>query len=477
MDCDTPMDNIPLQSPGNGNVLIDVGNRSSDHDEFKTRATSMENAGSPPAYPADTVASPAVPVNIITINVSGLKFQTHVETLERFPNTLLGNPVKRGQYYNQKLGEYFFDRHRSSFDAILYYYQSQGKRLKRPPTVPLDIFVSELKHFEMGDDVIKKLWAAEGYVQPKEAPLPKNHIQRQVWLTMEHPDSSLLARILAFFSVFVIVISTMSFCLETIPDLKWERRGASHNHEGANVSSSTNGAVAAENLDSSFDNPFFVVEFSCMCWFTLEFLLRFISSPSKVEFSKSFLNIIDFVAIVPFFVNLAMAGAKPGGTPPFAVLRVFRLVRVFRIFKLSRHSRGLQILGKTFKASIQELCLLVFFLSLGLVLFSSAIYIAENLYPNPNTKFVSIPASFWYVIITMTTVGYGDMAPEGAWGKLVGGTCAIMGVLVLALPVPVIVANFKHYYKQERHLARMRAIESDAAADEEYCDDDDSRSS
>ncbi|EJW77320.1 hypothetical protein WUBG_11771 [Wuchereria bancrofti] len=138
----------------------------------------------------------------------------------------------------------------------------------------------------------------------------------------------------------------------------------------------------------------------------------------------------------------------------FAVLRVLRLVRVFRIFKLSRHSVGLQILGKTFRASIQEFCLLIFFMVIALVLFSSGVYFAEQ--NEPNTKFTSIPASFWFVLVTMTTVGYGDLTPTGVYGKLVGGLCALIGVLTLALPVPIIVANFKHFYRQETRLAQMR---------------------
>ncbi|VDN08188.1 unnamed protein product, partial [Thelazia callipaeda] len=383
-------------------------------------------------------------LNLITINVSGLRFQTYGSTLERYPLTLLGNSSKRDRFWDPKNEEYFFDRHRTSFESILYIYQSGGM-VKRPESVPIDMFLKELKFFEMGEELLEKFWISEGYEKPKEIEMPQNSFQRQLWELMEYPDSSLFARIIALLSIFVITISIISFCLETLPSIK---------------------ATSSDVRDWS--NPFFHVELFCIIWFTAELLLRFISCPNKFNFLRSVLNIIDFVAIAPFFANLIwMDASKSTSSMSFAVLRVLRLVRVFRIFKLSRHSVGLQILGKTFRASIQEFCLLIFFMVIALVLFSSGVYFAEQ--SEPNTKFTSIPASFWFVLVTMTTVGYGDLTPTGVYGKLVGGLCALIGVLTLALPVPIIVANFKHFYRQEARLAQIRA-----SIDEDEVDSKDS---
>nr|CAD2172015.1 unnamed protein product [Meloidogyne enterolobii] len=92
-------------------------------------------------------------------------------------------------------------------------------------------------------------------------------------------------------------------------------------------------------------------------------------------------------------------------------------------------------------------------MGIALVLFSSGVYFAEQ--GEPGTKFTSIPATFWFVLATMTTVGYGDLVPNGVYGKIVGSCCALIGVLTLALPVPIIVANFKRFYRQEVILAKM----------------------
>lgn len=97
----------------------------------------------------------------VVINVSGLRFETQLKTLNNFQDTLLGDPQRRTRYYDPLRNEYFFDRNRPSFDAILYYYQSNG-RLRRPVNVPLDVFTEEIKFFELGEDAFNKFREDEG---------------------------------------------------------------------------------------------------------------------------------------------------------------------------------------------------------------------------------------------------------------------------------------------------------------------------
>lgn len=137
------------------------------------------------------------------------------------------------------------------------------------------------------------------------------------------------------------------------------------------------------------------------------------------------------------------------------ILEFFSIIRIMRLFKLTRHSSGLKILVQTFRASAKELTLLVFFLVLGIVIFASLVYYAERIQTNPHNDFNSIPLGLWWALVTMTTVGYGDMAPKTYIGMFVGALCALAGVLTIALPVPVIVSNFTMYYSHTQARAKL----------------------
>ncbi|XP_053110677.1 potassium voltage-gated channel subfamily A member 6-like [Hemicordylus capensis] len=418
----------------------------------------------------------------LVINISGLRFETQLRTLAVFPDTLLGDPSRRVRYFDPLRNEYFFDRNRPSFDAILYYYQSGG-RLRRPVHVPLDIFMEEIRFYQLGQEAIETFREDEGFIQEEEKPLPQQHFQRQVWLLFEYPESSGPARGIAIVSVLVILISIVIFCLETLPEFRQESKGPSVNYGDStqigfqkdlqdedsvfSLPQQPDGGTPLPLRPQSsaspfFTDPFFLIETLCIIWFSFELLVRFFACPSKPEFSRNIMNIIDIVAIIPYFITLGTELAQeqqkkeqPGSTSnggqqqamSLAILRVIRLVRVFRIFKLSRHSKGLQILGKTLQASMRELGLLIFFLFIGVILFSSAVYFAET--DDPESLFTSIPDAFWWAVVSMTTVGYGDMYPMTIGGKIVGSLCAIAGVLTIALPVPVIVSNFNYFYHRE----------------------------
>ncbi|CAB1424239.1 unnamed protein product [Pleuronectes platessa] len=270
----------------------------------------------------------------------------------------------------------------------------------------------------------------------------------------------------AFGSLFFILLSISTFCLET-----HEVFNTIYNKtENVTIGNVTHEEIVYEVVT---DGWLTYVEGVCVIWFTIEVMMRVIFCPDKAEFFHSALNIIDFVAIVPFYLEVALSGlSSKTAKDVLSFLRVVRFVRILRIFKLTRHFVGLRVLGHTLRASTNEFLLLIIFLALGVLIFATMIYYAERIGADPDdptaaahTAFKNIPIGFWWAVVTMTTLGYGDMYPETWSGMLVGALCALAGVLTIAMPVPVIVNNFGMYYslamakqklpkKRNKHIPR-----------------------
>merc|ERR1712066_1089231 len=132
------------------------------------------------------------------------------------------------------------------------------------------------------------------------------------------------------------------------------------------------------------------------------------------------------------------------------IMQVFRIARIMRIFKLARRSVGLQSIAHTVRTSWKDLGLLFMLVGMGMLVFGSLEYFIEN--DQEDTGFTSIPQGMWWAVQTLTSLGYGDFTPQTLLGKIVGSLCAVCGVLVMALPIPIVVDNFADYYSEQKKL-------------------------
>uniref|UniRef100_A0A672HNC9 Potassium voltage-gated channel, subfamily G, member 4a n=2 Tax=Salarias fasciatus TaxID=181472 RepID=A0A672HNC9_SALFA len=217
----------------------------------------------------------------------------------------------------------------------------------------------------------------------------------------------------------------------------------------------------------------FIIETVCVAWFSLEFMLRFIQARSKLDFLRGPLNIIDAMAILPYYVSLVVKEEDPnmeqersGGKGYLdklgLVLRILRALRILYVMRLARHSLGLQTLGLTVRRSTREFGLLLLFLCVAVTLFSPLVHLAESELTGAH-DFSSIPASYWWAIISMTTVGYGDMVPRSIPGQVVALSSILSGILIMAFPATSIFHMFSRSY-QELKMEHDRLFKEECAA-------------
>lgn len=244
-------------------------------------------------------------------------------------------------------------------------------------------------------------------------------------------------QIIGLVSLLFILVSIVAFCIGSEPEY---RDMSTHMFFDAEYS-----YIDGEYVMTDYKtNRIIIVELVCVIWFTIEFLIRIISCPDRKKFVINILNIIDFVTILPFYVEVSKRGLLPQTTMVFlGCLRAVRCVRLLRICKIVRNVTAIQALGHTLRASIYDLCLLGAFLVVAILIFSILVFCAEN---HVNKSFSSMSGALWWTVVTLTTVGYGDAIPHTWFGKVIGSLCALTGFLAITMPIPILVTKFAKYY-------------------------------
>ena len=211
-------------------------------------------------------------------------------------------------------------------------------------------------------------------------------------------DDNKLGRYFSFFIQGLILLSIVLFSVETLPNLKPETR-----------------------------TLLYAIDVFCVIVFTIEYLLRIYVADNKPKFIFSLFGIIDFLAILPFYLSFGI---------DLRSLRALRFLRIFRILKLARYNRAINHFFKAIKTAKEEIVLFII-ITLILIYFSAiGIYYFEN--EAQPEHFSSIFDSLWWAIITLTTVGYGDVYPITIGGKVFTFLILLIGLGIVAIPTGII---------------------------------------
>ncbi|MDX2374561.1 ion transporter [Psychrobacter sp. T6-6] len=193
-------------------------------------------------------------------------------------------------------------------------------------------------------------------------------------------------------------------------------------------------SVAVVMLDSvlymrlQYGTLFFYAEWFFTILFTIEYVLRLFSAPNRLRYAFSFFGIVDLLSVLPSYLSLMFVGVQY-----LLVIRVLRILRIFRVLKLKAYMQQAGFLASALRTSQQKIT--VFFLSLVLLvtIFGSIIYVVEG----PENGFTSIPLSIYWAVVTMTTVGYGDMSPKTPLGQAIATMVMITGYSIIAVPTGI----------------------------------------
>ena len=266
--------------------------------------------------------------------------------------------------------------------------------------------------------------------------------KQKIYLLLTDPMSSKAAMVIQMSMFSLIFLSITSFIVGTMPE-----------HAGK----------------ASLD----VIEMVCQLIFTIEYVLKISTAPKVWAAIRDPLNVIDLASIIPWYAEIAVSGLTFGyegqsgsSTSSARVLRIFRLFRVVKVFRLGSRARKIQVVLIAVQESADMFIVLGFLLLLGLVVFSAMIYFAENDKQNPTNaweaidgnEFESIPSAFWWCMVTLMTVGYGDAVPVTFWGKMVAGVTMLASVVITALPISVIGANFTQQWLQFKAKEYRKSI-------------------
>lgn len=190
---------------------------------------------------------------------------------------------------------------------------------------------------------------------------------------------------------------------------------------------------SVERLDRQYGPIFFVLEWVFTIFFTIEYLLRLYCVYNSRKYATSFYGIIDLLAIIPTYLSLFITG-----THYLVVIRALRLLRIFRIFKLVKFLNEGNVIVRALIASRAKIVVFMLFIFLLVTILGSIMYLVEA---DQNEKFDSIPRAIYWAIVTLTTVGYGDISPATPFGQALAAFVMLLGYAVIAVPTGIVSAE------------------------------------
>lgn len=187
---------------------------------------------------------------------------------------------------------------------------------------------------------------------------------------------------------------------------------------------------SVSSLQLKYEVIFKVIEWTLTAIFTVEYLLRLYSVYNPWRYATSFFGIIDLLALLPTYLSFLFAGSHA-----FIIIRALRLMRIFRILKLGHFLNESRFIVAAMRASLTKITVFLFFIMILVTILGSIMYLIEG---GTNEGFASIPSAVYWAIVTLTTVGYGDITPQSSIGQFLSAIVMILGYAIIAVPTGIV---------------------------------------
>ena len=200
---------------------------------------------------------------------------------------------------------------------------------------------------------------------------------------------------------------------------------------------------SVQSINARYGEAFKTAEWIFTILFTVEYILRLVSIRKPIRYVFSLLGVIDLIALIPSYLSIFFFGAQS-----LLVFRALRLLRVFRIFKLGRFLTEINFLKVALKGSLRKISIFLLTVFMLAVILGSIMYLVEE----RENGFSNIPESIYWAIVTITTVGYGDISPVTPLGKVVASVVMLIGYAIIAVPTGIITHDLAIASRQEKEL-------------------------
>ncbi len=196
----------------------------------------------------------------------------------------------------------------------------------------------------------------------------------------------------------------------------------------------------------------------------MEYLLRLYSADRAVRYARSFYGVIDLLAVMPIYMSLVLPGSQY-----LIVIRLLRVLRIFRVLKLAHYVGEASILMQALQASMKKITVFLFTVITLVVIFGSLMYLVEG----PQNGFSNIPISIYWAIVTLTTVGYGDISPQSGIGQFLASIIMIVGYAIIAVPTGIVTVEMSQAVRRgpiQRRCSNCESVGHDSDANHcKYC--------